>query len=281
MKLLNFKTYIILSITILISLAGCKSKKNLVTTSGELAEKSQTELINHVLANKLDYKTISAKGHLELFKSSSSTKVSANYTIIKDKAMQVSVRIPIIGAEAMRIIFTPDSVIMIDRLKKRYAAENIAIAKMIFQFDYYNLQALLTNQLFLSGQKEIKKNMYNKFSVSSDNDSFYMLKTSPNANIEYKFYVDASDRISSTQIASPRNDVTIMWLYENFIQDEQRVYPLSMRADIKAKKQKASFGISYSKLEFDKDVNIDQSISSKYEKVDFKKLLESYMKFAK
>lgn len=281
MKLLNIRIYIILLLTVLISLSGCKSKKNLVTTSGELTEKSQTELINHVLDNKFNYKTISAKGHLELFKSSSSTKVSANYTIIKDEAMQVSIRIPIIGAEAMRIIFTPDSVIMIDRLKKRYVAESIAIAKMIFQFDYYNLQALLTNQLFLSGQKEIKKNMYNKFSVSSDNNSYYMLKTSPNANIEYKFYIDASDRISSTQIASPRNDVTIMWMYENFIQDEQRVYPLSMRADIKAKKQKASFGISYSKLEFDRDVNIDQTISSKYEKVDLKKLLESYMKFAK
>ena len=272
------KIYLVLILSLLLAMVGCKSKKNIATT-GPLVEKEHKLVVEDVLKNEIQYKTLQTKGSIEFRSNPSSggTKLSTTYTIIKDEAMQASVRMPIIGTEAMRLIFTPDSVIIIDRMKKQYFAGSIKGAETKFQIDYNNLQALLTNGLFIPGKKTVTANDYKRFDIKSAQD-VYQLQTVAKNNVFYNFAVDASDHIISTLISKPDSDMAVQWSYNDFVDDNGQVYPREMVAQFEFQENKATAIISFSKLDFDKEVTIDRTVSSKYKKVSFKTLLGTYLK---
>jgi len=261
----------------LLFMNSCKSKK-IVTTGGTLKSKTPTELISDALSSQLDYRTISTKGSIEFAVGNSSRKSSAVYKVIKDSLLQVSVR-PILGMEAFRITFTPDRVIIIDRLKKQYIDENYnnSSLKAHFDFNFYNLQAMLTNQLFIPGKKEIEKSDYQRFNVTPAMD-VYMLQTKDKADISYNFAVDASDRIVSTTIYNKKKNFNFEWTFHDFIKDERYIYPTVINSKIDAGKKRVNVSISYNKLDINKNLDVDTSIPSGYEKISISKMMDSYLK---
>lgn len=262
----------------LLLISGCKSKKTL-TTGGELEKKTHKEVVADALKSEINFKTITSKGNIELKSGNSSNKVPAVFKLIKDSVLQVSLRIPILGGEALRMDMTPESIVIIDRMKKQYFSENFKDSEFLKQldFNFYNLQALFTNKLFVPGKREIEYDDYNKFIISMANE-LYMLQTKGKGSLSYNFAVDASDHIVSTLIYNEKQNMSLQWSYTDFIKDNELTYPTTMQAKIDIAKKRADIIISYNKLEIDKDFNVDTSIPSKYAKVTFKDLLGSYLK---
>lgn len=122
---------------------SCKSKK-IITTGGTLEEKSHNRIIEDALFSEVKFKTLTTKGNVEFKAGNSSQKVPAVFKMVKDSILQVSIRIPILGGEVMRLTITPDSIFMVDRMKKQYIAERFKDSKAIagFDFNFHNLQAL-------------------------------------------------------------------------------------------------------------------------------------------
>lgn len=261
----------------LLLISSCGSKKT-ITTGGKLEKKSSTQIVNDALTAELQYRTLTTKGSIEFKIGSSSKKSTTVFKIIKDSIMQASVR-PMLGMEAFRINFTPDSIIIIDRLKKQYIAESIKDSKLManFDFNYYNLQALFTNQLFVPGKKQVTESDYDRFNITSAND-VYMLQTKDKGNLLYNFAVDASDRIVSTLIYNDKKNVTLQWTYTDFIKDNNRMYPTKMNAQMDIAKKRLDVGIEYGKLDINKNFEIDNTVPSKYTKVDFSELMGAYIK---
>ncbi|MFR9165432.1 MAG: DUF4292 domain-containing protein [Dysgonomonas sp.] len=275
--------YIIASVCLaLLFLNSCHSKKSIVTADGKLIEKSQNELISDVLDQDLKYRTITAKTSLELLpiNSKKGTKVTANIKTIKDSVIQISVRL-LFGIEGARITLTPDSVYFIDRYHKQYAIESISKAKSSTKgvsFNFYNLQALLTNGLFLPGEKDIDKSNHNRFDLGTASN-MYLLRTKDKSNNLYNFAIDASDRVASTLILSSKRDFTLQWSYNDFIKDGGYLYPTKMEAKVNMRNARFDVNIAYDKLDFNKDVNIDYTISEKYQRVSVLDIVKSYLKF--
>lgn len=267
-------TSVILSILLTTS---CGSKKTVVT-GGKLEKKSSAKIVNDALASELQYKTITTKGSIEFRIGGSAKKSSTVFKIVKDSIIQASVR-PVLGMEAFRINFTPDSIVIIDRMKKVYISEKIKDSKLMadFDFNYYNLQALFTNQLFVPGKRQVSKADYERYNITATED-VYMLQTKDKGDLLYNFAIDASNRIASTLIYNEKKKVTLQWSYTEFIKDNNIIYPTIMNAQIDIAKRRLDVGISYNKLDIDKNFDVDTSIPAKYEKVDFSELLESYIK---
>lgn len=280
MKKLNINKILsaLLLLTVCFTISSCKSKK-VVTTGGDLEKKSHAKVIDDALMAELQYKTLTAKGNVEFKIGNSSQKAPAVFKIIKDNILQMSVRIPFLGREAIRVTFTPDSIVVIDRLKKQYLAESIKDSKLManFDFNYYNLQALLTNQLFVPGKQQVMSDSYDKFNITSSDD-VYMLQTKDKGNLLYNFALDASNRIVSTLIYNEGKSVTLQWSYSNFIKDANTIYPTSMNAKIDIAKKRLDIGIAYDKLDIDKPFEVDNTIPNKYTKVDFSEFVSTYIK---
>lgn len=259
----------------LLGISGCKSKKiSLVDGSGTLKSKSQEEVLEDVLTHELNYKTITTKGKVSL----NGKEVTTIFKLVKDDIIQASIR-PLLGIEAMRMDITPEKAVLIDRLGSRYAEVDLSGSELsdYVAFNFYNLQALLTNQLFLAGNKKVTKSDYKEYNISASKDH-YVLQASDKNDLKYHFSVDASDRIVSTMINSEAKEVGLVWTYDQFVVDKEFIYPTSMTADVKFKKRKIKIGIAYSSLDVNSDFNIDRSISSRYKKVDILELIGAYMK---
>lgn len=270
---LTFFAAIIFSVLVI---SSCKSKKvTLIDSEGVLRSKTHNEVINDILSHELDYKTLTTKGSVSV----KGKKLTTVFKLVKDEILQASVRIPIIGAEAMRIDITPEKIVLIDRLEGRYAEIGIKDNEMsdLAAFNFYNLQALLTNQLFLAGEHHVSKTDYERFEIKAS-DNKYLLQTKDRNNIEYLFSVNPSERIVSTLVNSPSRGVSLLWNYDQFVEDGTFVYPTDMTANIAIKDKKISVGISYADLDVNTDFSVDTSISSKYKKVELIELIGSYMK---
>ncbi len=271
----NIATVLFVMFSLLL-VSGCKSKKTLAT-GGELAKKTHKEVVADVLKTELNFKTITSKGNIELKSGSSSKKVSATFKIIKDSVLQVSLRG--FGIEVMRMDLTPERIVIIDRWKKQYFSESFKDSEFLKQldFNFYNLQALFTNKLFIPGKQEVEYNDYNNFVVNVAND-LYMLQTKGRGSLSYNFAVDATDHIVSTLIHNEKQNLSLQWSYTDFIKDNELTYPTVMQAKIEVVKKRADIVISYNKLDIDKDFSVDTSIPAKYTKVSFTDLLGSYLK---
>ena len=264
----------------IIALSACGTKKTRVSSGGTLSTKSQTELISDVIDKELAYSSISGKMNLELLPANtkSSLKTGTYVKLIRDSIIQISIR-PILGMEVFRISLTPDSLYILDRMNKKYAIENINNFghSQGVHFNFYNLQALLTNSLFLPGQQNIDKNNYKLFDVIME-PNLYLIKTADKSGTLYNFAVDSSDRIVSTLILSPDKNHTMQWSYTNFVQDKKSVYPTQMLANIDINKKRFDLKISYSTLDINGEVEIDNSISKKYEKVSIADIINAFIK---
>lgn len=274
----KYKTVgLVILVGLILMLGGCKSKKmSVLDTSGYLKSKSHNEVLNDVLTSELNYKTITTKGKVYV----KGKGYNAVFKLVKDEFMQVSIRAPFINIEAVRVNISPDKVVIIDRLMGRSYAEldmkgtgmNLMIA-----FNFYNLQALLTNQLFLAGNKNVSKADYGSFKMSVDDNKF-ILETKDKNKLLYNFAVDASDRIVSTAVTNSNKDMSLLWEYSDFVQDQDYIYPTKMTASINAKKKKTQLGISYDKLEINTEFEIDKSIPTKYKKVELTDLIKAFAK---
>lgn len=266
---------------IAITIAGCSSKKNIISNDGSVTSKSQDQLLDDALEAQLNYKTISGKVSLELMRGdqTSGMKVNSQLKLIKDQEIQLSLRAPFINSEVFRVNITPDSVFVIDRLSKKYAAEDIKeLGKQRgIQFNYNNMQALFTNALFVPGKNTVEKKDYNSFSITMQGGLFYLL-TKDKKGIQYHFSVDANDRIASTNIIGTSNEYSLLWNYKDFIKEAGRTYPTLMEADVVIKKKRVKLNMSFSSLEFDKDISIDNSLPNKYQKVSVLDILSNYIK---
>ena len=275
---LNIIAVLLFIISALFAGSSCKSKK-IITTGGTLEEKSHNRIIEDALSSEVNFKTLTTKGSVEFKAGNSSQKVPAVFKIVKDSILQVSIRIPILGGEAMRLTITRDSIFMVDRMKKQYIAERFKDSKAIagFDFNFYNLQALFTNKLFIPGNREVTEKDFQKYDISSAND-VYMLKTKGKGDLLYNFAVDATNHVASTLIYNEKKKITLQWSYNDFIKDNNLVYPTNMQAKVDVAKRRVDINITYDKLEIDKSFSIDNSISSKYTKVDFSDLIGTYIK---
>lgn len=270
----------VLIIGFVVILSACGSKRASVSSSGTLDIKSQNELVSDILDNDLKYTTISGKMNLEILPANSKKgmKTGTFVKLIRDSIIQISIR-PVLGMEVFRVSITPDSLYVLDRMNKKYAIENINDFRQSqgAYFNYYNLQALLTNSLFLPGKQSVENKDYSLFDISTTSD-MYLMKTIDESGMLYNFAIDSSDKIASTLILSPKKNYTLQWSYSDFIKDADYVYPTQILANVDINKKRFDLKISYTKLDFDKKLDIDNSVSSKYDKVSISDMLRTLMK---
>ena len=199
---MNFKKHIILLLfagVLLVGLNACKSKKQLISAA-PLEEKVDAELFSDILNKQFNYNTFSSRLNLNLSSGTKSLSSKASLKIVKDKAIQLSVQ-PLFGVEMLRLYIDNDSLVLLDRMNKRYVKESVQDVKKIYPvgFDFKTLQSLLTNRIFVSQQPDAIYSDYEKFTTNRVSELHYLLKSvDKESGVEYSFTIDGNDRIAIT-----------------------------------------------------------------------------------
>ena len=253
------------AIVLIFSWSSCKSKKQVVTAA-PLEHKVDADLFSDILNSQINFKTFSSRLNLNLSSGTKSLSSKASLRIIKDKAIQLSVQ-PLFGVEMLRLYADTDSLVLLDRMNKRYVKESIEDVKRVYPvgFEYKTLQSLLTNHIFVSGQNDVIYADYDKFLSGRVSDMYYLLKSvDDESGIEYSFEIDGNDRVASTRLFEPRENYSMDWRYGNFVMETNKAFPHKMEVALASEKRKVNVGLEFSGITLDEDFDLQISIPGSY-----------------
>jgi hypothetical protein len=261
---------------------ACKSSKP--DTPVTLSPKSKNERLDMLLNQSIRYETLSSRLNLALQweEKGNNTSVGGQLKIIKDRAIQLSLKIPILGTEAFRLTLTPDRMIVIDRINKQYLDEQLdgIREKAPFDFDFYNLQALLSNQLFIAGKKQINPEDYSLFRIREDNYLTHIENTD-RFETAYSFSSDFTHRILTAQMYREEWKSGLSWQYGNFKPaDNKKRFPMTMKINLTLPEKRIQVNLSFHSVEIDGNFDVDYNYPQKYKQVTLPDILKLFKKLS-
>ena len=265
MKILTkIKIFFLLFICSLFFITSCKTTKGV---KGNMKFYEAQELFSLVASNSLEYQTFSGKMNASLRSGKNDININAYLKIIKDEKLQLSFQMPIIG-ELFKFAVSKDSLILIDRINKQFVAESMQDIKQTssFDFDLYNLQALFTNQLFLAGKPAVTTKDFQLFTINQEKEQ--TLITAKDKYIDYTFTIDYTDHIRNSLMTGNSGKTALNWSYNNFsLLGNKSLFPMQMAMNLNNSTNKLSVNFAFSKIDLDKEMDIDFNIPKKYNRI--------------
>lgn len=259
----------------LLVFAGCKSSQKVGTVEGGSA-KAHNEFFESMEKQAYQFNTLTARLNVDLKLPGNNMSSRVDLKMVKDSAFQLSVQ-PFLGIEVFRAEFTVDSVKVIDRMNKRYVAERYADLKgqTPIEFNFYNLQALFTNHLFLPGQQTVDSRQFKRFKLNQDGAKAE-IKIKDSLGLLYTFFADGEEKLLSTYISDPSDRYALQWDYSDFRLTEGQTFPMLMDVQVlDGGVSKGGIAFRFSRMQKDVPVNMDFSIPAKYNRITFAQIIKS------
>lgn len=255
-------------------LTGCKSSKKVGTVESASA-KAHNEFFQLMEEQSFRFNTLTARLSVDLDIPGNQMSSRVDLKMVKDSAFQLSVQ-PILGIEVFRIELSVDSIKVVDRLNKRYMMEGYSNlqGQTPIEFNFYNLQALFTNHLFIPGEQGVSCKHYNRFKLEQEGP-VAEIKTKDAMGLFYTFKADGEEKLLSTYVSDSSDTYALQWLYSDFRLVDKQPFPMLM--DIQVLKEGASKGgvkIHYSRIQLDEPLKLDFSIPAKYNRITFAQVLK-------
>lgn len=207
----------------------------------------------------------------------------------KDEVIRIQLLIPLIRSEVGRIEFTKDYVLFIDRMHKQYVKASYNDVSFLKDngINFYSLQALFWNQLFIPGQQRVGESQLSMFSVDlaavqANNVPVTLL----DGKMAYKWLAESASgliNMAEAKYTSANHGVsTLKWNYGNFQNFGAKKFPVYHEVTIQtqATKQqrtiKAVFELNG--LSDNADWESFTTPSNRYQKVGVDEILEKLTK---
>lgn len=194
----------------------------------------------------------------------------------KDEVIRMQLFIPILGTEVGRLEFTPDYVLIIDRLHKEYIKADYNKVDFLQKqgITFYSLQALFWNQLLLPGAQKVKESDLKKFdpNLSASGDAVPVSLT--NGNMHYTWTANRNTgRIEQADILykDSHGTSTLNLKYGNFKNVGVKLFPasqaLTLVTNATQKKQEAKIVIEMNEVKTDANWDAHTEVSAKYKQI--------------
>ena len=273
----NLRALALSSVLLAMTLAGCRTTRSAATKADKAVAEalSEAEYVQQVgRLSTPDYRTLTATLVIEINPDTKDEMSSrARLKIVRGERLQISIT-PLAGIELFRVEVSRDSVKILDRMGKRYAAEPIAeIMKQIpaylrnqypYDFRYEHLEALLTNRLFMPGGDALDMD---RFSQQRLILGYRLFRTQDNERMRFDFTTDTRARLTTTELISPFAE--LKWNYADFQTASGRPRPMLMAVEID---DVPKLEIQFNKVETDVPVEMHFPIPDNYKRITLKQL---------
>lgn len=276
MRNYNLPKYIVgLLLLMFIGLYSCKPTQRMVQAESELENKTSSDLFEDVLYKDLKYSSFSSKLNMTISTGKKTLNSKGILRIIHNEAIQLSVQ-PFFGIEMFRLYVEPDFIVVLDRMNKRYVKESFddITGQSPIGFNFYTLQSLFTNSLFIPEQSIVTNKDYKKFKYSQNSDNYLLNSRDKNSEVEYSFFVNGNDQITLTELYMPKKNYSLKWNYNEFALMKSLFFPHEMKIAATTQKSKLETSISLSSIVLDESLTLENSIPSSYTRVGLEEVLK-------
>ena len=218
-----------------LAMAGCGSKKAATEGTSSTVDKHNggnvqaLAFVQKAANQKVSTQNIVGKMSLNVQMGSKDITVPGSLHMRYGEVIRIQAFIPLLGSEVGRIEFTPDYVLVIDRMHKEYIKEDYNKVDFLKNngLNFYSLQALFWNQLFMPGTKSISNANLLDFGVTEAGNSKNITLKKGNLNIVWNAE-NANGRISTakaTYSSLTQGKSSLNWTYSNFKAVAGKMFP--------------------------------------------------------
>lgn len=272
-------------------MASCATQKTTTGNTGTLATESaaSTAFVEKVIGGAVTTENIVGDASVTIKLAGKDITVPGSLHMRKDKVIRLQLFVPILGTELGRLEFTPNHVLVVNRMAKEYVKGDYN--KLDFLRDngisFYSLQALFWNQLTVPGKTHVTATEAHEYAADMDNTSTYVPLTLSHGKMKYQWSASrTANNITSAVItynSASAGTSMLSWLYSNFVKVGVKQFPrtqeFSFQTMIDGKKQEGTIKIDMSEVKTSSNWDEETSLSSKYKQVDAEDALSRIMKF--
>ena len=248
---------------------------------------SDNKLYNQIQDSSLMYKTLWVKRFSAHYESKGkSQNIRGSIKVLRDSIIMVQINAPTGILEVARVYITPDSVKVLDRLKKKYIVSDFDYLsnKLNMDINFYTLQSILTNEIFqLQDLNERHRPFIRNFKGKVIDDKYVFISDKA-AKVERKlrkdkywklqkfnyqrFEIDPSlMKITDVLVREFGEERDISMKYRDFINLGGQKFPSELVFKVKDSIQSLSCKLKYNKLVIDQELKFPFKVSSKYKRI--------------
>ena len=273
-------------------MVACGSKKNLdasgsATKSVDTSTLKKLDYVRKVYSNATDSKNLVSKIDFTIDGMGKNISVDGKLYMRKDEVIRI-VLAPFGIMEVGRLEFTPDYVLVIDRMHKQYVKATYNDLSFLKNngLNFYSLQALFWNELFLPGTDKLTDKQLDNFDaeISSGAKRKVTVK-SGGLNFEWDT-TSATGRIDAANVTygiGTANASNASWKYDTFSTLGSKMFPANQTISFASKAVKSNstmkVNVRMKKLTTDSKWEAHSTVSDEYTKVSAEEALKKIMQF--
>ena len=261
-------------VLVTVLLAGCKSTRNTAVRTDVAGTVATRSCVENLTGRNAGADGMEARMRFSLRVGDKNLSVGGNLRMKKDRIIQLQ----LIGLgiiEGGRIEFTPDSVLLVDRLNRRYISSGYDGIEFLrnAQIDFYTLQAFFWNELILPGREHVTDSDAGEFDMLSLNGKT-VLSTRGKSLPYYRFYTDAvGTRLERTEF-EPHVRYRVDCDYASFVPFAESDFPSSNVLTLSGGKSPIVLSLSLSRMEKTSSAPEPTQVSKRYRRVDPKEVID-------
>lgn len=264
-KIKNFVKW--LPLLVLLLTVSCRSSKSLTDTAAGGGADRQTEAyFAKILNNAQRAKCVTGRMDLQLNALGNNLSVSGQLRMKRDEVVQLS--LTLLGFEVGRLEFAPGEVLIIDRVNKQFVRAPYSDVSFLQAagLDFYALQALFWNELFIPGQRDVRQQL--KRFGASESGSHTQLTITDAPKLDYSFLTQTAEAIINQVIVTAKEGETpakMVWTYDKFTQLDGRLFPTTMSCQVEGLGKTAGFSFTLSRVNNESGWTTRTTVSSRYQ----------------
>ena len=186
--------------------------------------------------------------------------------------------------EAGRLEFTPDYVLIIDRINKQYL--KVPYSQLDFlrnsNIDFYVLQSLFWNELFQPGKTRLLDSHLKSFRAEAGADDDVVIALE-DGKLSYRWLADHSEaQVKMANIKYEdkyRGNYQLNWDYEDFRKEDGRskAFPMTHKVVFNTPKKDIKFDMVLNYLGSEDNWETRTELSGKYRQVEIDEILRRFM----
>jgi len=271
--------FYLLTALLIVFVSSCSSSKNM-KKGASIGNLSEAEYMEELINRAPAWDAVTAKIVLVVdMKSKGPTRLGGTLRIKRDEVIQLSLA-PVLGIEIGRAEISPDGVLVMDRMNKRYVEVLFDELKKLANadLDFHTLQALFLNELFLPGKKVLTARDVSAFAIRPENENA-VIEVKNAKHFAYRFRTNTNDGLlKESHIGLVGTDYGVNWEYDQFRPLEQKQFPGYMRIAFEGGKKPVEAAFELSRLSTNSSWATHTEVPKKYEKVELQEILKLFLK---
>ena len=284
------KTFLWLMLMALV-VVSCGTKKTVVDNSTDVktvtgtedAEQLKLNYMRRVYDNAVYTQNIVSNIDFSIDTGSKDISVGGSLHMRKDDVIRI--QLTAFGLmEVGRLEFTKDYVMIVDRIHKEYIKADYNKVSFLQRngLNFYSLQALFWNMLFMPGTKKVTDDMLKQFALNLQSSAAMVPVNLKQGNMSYVWQTESkTGQIKQTEItyADKSSGTTkIICKYDDFKPVGTKMFPhmltLNGKTQATQKPRDVKVGIKLKGVKMDKDWETRTTLSGKYKAVSVEEVLE-------